>query len=302
MIMKIIDPHLHLFTLELGDYHWLKVDNPPFWPDKSLINKSFTEADLNLTEPYSLSGFIHIEAGFDNEQPWRELENLENNCQKPFRAIATIDLTTSCRHVNDVLNKLTELASFVGVRHLLDEQAMALLNNKQVLDNINLLNNFSALNHNTLVFETQLSLIERAPIEALSAVINSNPNILFIINHAGFPPTNTKTDTWKSWQNNLLKLSIFPHVAIKCSGWEMTQRAYSIDWVSKSLSVILSLFGEKRVMLASNFPLCLLSNHNYQAYWQTLLSSDFYQSLTEQEKSALCYDNALYWYSLSDNV
>ena len=46
--MKIIDPHLHLFDLKQGDYHWLKEENPPFWPDKHLIKKSFKETDLTL--------------------------------------------------------------------------------------------------------------------------------------------------------------------------------------------------------------------------------------------------------------
>jgi L-fuconolactonase len=290
--MKIIDPHLHLFDLELGYYHWLQAENPPFWPDKQRINKSFSETDLALTEPLFLSGFIHIEAGFDNEQPWRELAALEKTCNKPFRAIANIDLTSSSQQVDTVLEKLAEHPSFVGVRHLLDDQVLALLSNKQVINNI------SILNDTGLVFEVQLSLIDQIPVAALCAVIENNLNIQFIINHAGFPPTNIHTIEWQRWQSNLTKLSLYPHVAIKCSGWEMTNRNYKADWLNESLSLIFTLFGAKKVMLASNFPLCLFRHSSYQAYWQSIISSNFFQALTEQEKSALCYDNALNWYSM----
>ncbi|MDX2370023.1 MAG: amidohydrolase family protein [Colwellia sp.] len=291
--MKIIDPHLHLFALELGHYEWLKAENPPFWPDKQLINKNFDETDLTLAEPYSLSGFVHIEAGFDNQQPWRELATLEQSCNKPFRAIANIDLTASSQHVNSVIEKLAELPSFVGVRHLLDDQALYFLQNNQVLDNI------KTLNENGLVFEIQLSLIEHAPVDALCGVISNNPNMNFIINHAGFPPTDIHTIEWQRWQSNLTKLSFYPHVAIKCSGWEMTNRNYQPAWLNDNLSLIFTIFGAKKVMLASNFPLCLFSHSSYQAYWQSIILSDFFQALTEQEKNALCYDNALKWYQFT---
>jgi predicted TIM-barrel fold metal-dependent hydrolase len=294
--MKIIDPHLHLFDLELGNYHWLKAENPPNWPDKQHINNDFDENDLTLTSPLSLSGFIHIEAGFDNKEPWRELSALEQSCNKPFRAIAAIDLTASYQHIHSVIEKLSELPSFVGVRHLLDDQALHLLNNKQVLNNIKI------LNENGLIFEVQLSLTEHAPVNALCDVISDNLNIDFIIDHAGFPPADICTIEWQRWQSNLTKLSFYPNVAIKCSGWEMTERNYQTTWLNQNLSVIFSIFGAKKVMLASNFPLCLFSHSNYQAYWQSILSSDFFQALTEQEKSALCYDNALNWYSLSDKI
>ena len=46
--MEIIDPHLHLFDLEQGNYDWLKPENPPAWPDKDQIRKNYSESDLNF--------------------------------------------------------------------------------------------------------------------------------------------------------------------------------------------------------------------------------------------------------------
>ena len=71
--MHIIDPHIHLFALAQGKYHWLKPENPPFWPDKYKICRNVTEQELSLTKPLHLDGFVHIEAGFDNERPHLEI-------------------------------------------------------------------------------------------------------------------------------------------------------------------------------------------------------------------------------------
>ncbi|MBL4942338.1 MAG: amidohydrolase family protein [Colwellia sp.] len=290
--MKIIDPHLHLFNLNKGDYHWLNDDKPPFWSDKHLINKAFTESDLVLDTLLELVGFIHIEAGFDNQQPWRELKWLEKHCQRPFRAIAAIDLTLNSKAFQQQLSMLIAHPSFVGIRHILDEQVFSLLTNKQVIDNIDTLNKFS------FIFEVQMQFDNHIAVNALYKTITNNTNLTFIINHAGFPTTSVKSVEWQRWQHNLLKLSTFSHVAIKCSGWEITDRNYQTAWMSETLTEIFNIFDIHKIMLASNFPLCLFNNSSYQDYWLSLLNTNFFQTLNQQQKSALVYDNTLYWYQL----
>ena len=276
-MIKIIDPHLHLFDLKQGDYNWLKADMPPFWSDKSLVNRSFNEENLKLRPPLSLAGFVHIEAGFDNHQPWRELSYLEQKCQLPFVAIASIDLNLDSVNFNQQLEKLSHYVSFCGVRHILDEQALILLSCKQVRENISRLNNFTQMvfaekNNHSMIFEVQLPLDDNLSVNVLCDVINNNKNITFIINHAGFPAKKTKSIAWENWQANLSKLSIFENIAIKCSGWEMIDRQYNHqqNWLNYNLDTCFTIFGEKRMMLASNFPLCLFTHTSYQDYWQTM--------------------------------
>ena len=297
--MNIIDPHIHLFALSSGDYHWLKANNPPLWPDKPFINKSFIEKDLSLTSGHTLKSFVHIEAGFDNKQPWRELAFLEKTCEIPFKAIANIDLTMKNEQFIQCLEKLSELTSFVGVRHILDEQATNLFDNKQTLVNFILLNDFAKKSKEGFVFETQFSLSNMALIYPMCDIIRGTPNLKLIINHAGFPDYDMKSLEWINWQKNLEILSNFSNVFIKCSGWEMTKRSYQLDWVNKNLTIIFKTFGKNRIMLASNFPLCLLSKISYQDYWELILTSAFFQSLNTQERNALCYDNALRLYSIA---
>lgn len=291
--MKIIDPHLHLFNLEQGDYHWLKAENTPFWSDKEVINKSYSEQNIQLNTPLELCGFIHIEAGFDNKKPWRELAWLESYCHLPFHSISSIDLFLDSNNFSKQLSTLLAYKSFVGVRHILDDQALTILTNKQCQKNIQQLN----IRH--LIFEVQMPLSDNNAVEHLCKLISSCPNITFIINHAGTPPYHMQTVAWHHWQSNLTKLAFYTNIALKCSGWEMIERGFDQVWLSTVLKICLSIFGDSRIMLASNFPLCLFT-HSYQAYWGNIKKC--LTSITTNDSKELinkvCYLNAKHWYQL----
>jgi len=285
--MKIIDPHLHLFDLAMGDYHWLKQDNPPSWSDKHLINKNFNEHDLKVNAPLDLTGFVHIEAGFDNAHPWREIAWLEDNCQKPFKSVAAIDLTLHEDEFCQQVDKLLSYSSVVGCRHILDEQAYSILQQKKVR------NNLAHLADKQLSFDLQMSLADEKAVHLLVEILTNLPLLTVIINHAGWPPFTKEKDLthWNSWQQGITALSQFKNCAIKCSGWEMTDRNYTYDWQLKVIKCCLEAFGSERVMLASNFPLVLFKKP-YNKFWQ------HYQQLGISEKllAALTYANAVYWY------
>ncbi len=332
MTIDIIDPHLHLFNRSLGDYHWLETQNPPFWPDKSIIQQDFCIDEINkelqADNKIKLAGFVHIEAGFDNAQPWRELEYLDNLAIKNLswqksRIVASIDLLATPVHFQATLQKLQQHSSLIGVRHILDEQAYAILANQSAQQN------FAHLNEITgFVFELQVPLADESAIKVMQLLrktIASNNQLRFIINHAGFPPTRSpkdiKGDAWDLWKKHITELAKYPNVLIKCSGWEMAERQYKMSWFSEITSFCLNTFSIERVMLASNFPLCLLGkelggksgiepdkkldeeqgNKTYASYWQDIIESTVITQCSENEKSALLYNNALSIYQLSNS-
>jgi L-fuconolactonase len=287
---NIIDPHVHLFDLSQGHYHWLKAKNPPFWSDKSLLERNFSESDMLLTAPCQLAGFVHIEAGFDNQQPARELAWLEQHCQLPFRTIAFLDLLLPTSTVIEQLALLGNHRSFVGCRYILDGHAQENLAH-QLLTQSALIENLAILAQADLLFECQMSLNNPAAVTALVELLIQLPQLKVIINHAGFAPTNTAASAWQLWLQGLAKLSKFPNVAIKCSGLELLDRHYHQAWQQEIILALLYFFGEQRVMCASNFPLCLLS-HSYQQVWHQIQQL----AVTSQTLSNLSYHNAVTWY------
>ncbi|MEM5528679.1 amidohydrolase family protein [Gammaproteobacteria bacterium AS21] len=287
--MKIIDPHLHLFDLEQGEYHWLNDNNPPFWPDKHKIAKNFNAQDLTLPPSMSLQGIIHIEAGFDNQRPWREIDWLESNYQTslayPVRTIAAIDLTLPCDTFDVLISDLCKYKSVVGFRHILDRQAQHILSLEQVQKNL-----IKIADH-AKIFECQLALTDTPAVNLLLDILDKAANLKVIISHAGCVVINDENHL--TWYHNMQALAAFDQVVIKASGWEMIDRDYKASYVQHAVECLIDLFSINRVMLASNFPLCLFSC-SYADLWHSYAELDF----SAQQKKKLLYLNAKKHYQL----
>ncbi|MEH6446416.1 MAG: amidohydrolase family protein [Oceanospirillaceae bacterium] len=283
--MKIIDPHLHLFAIEQGEYSWLKPTNAPYWPDKKIINRNFTVLDLALQPPLEHGGFIHVEAGFDNNAPWREVQWLEASVNSPFKTIANIDLTLASDDFLVLIKRLMQHDSVIGFRHILDEDATELLRNQQVQQNLQTIADYQA------IFECQLLGSDTPAIIQLKGILSVIPTLKIVINHAAFP--NSMHIDYHQWQSNIAALANHDNVYIKASGWEMINRQYSQQHIQQIVDFLLLHFSVEKVMLASNFPLCLFSCP-YTQLWETYNRLD----LTKQQKQCLMHDNAKRIYQL----
>jgi predicted TIM-barrel fold metal-dependent hydrolase len=274
----------------LGDYAWLKAENPPSWADKALINRDYRESDVALQTPLELMGFVHIEAGFDNQQPWREIDWLEQHCSLPFRSVAFAELALSAEKFAWHIEQLCQRPSVSGVRHILDEQAETLLNDPKTIGH------FSVLQEHNLSFDAQLSLVDSAAVSGLINMLQHTPALRVIIDHGGWPPTYNDKEQWQCWADNLKRLALYPQVAIKLSGWEMSNRNWTVDDIKPVLELCLKLFSNRRVMLASNFPLCTWS-YSLQELWLN------YTQLLGEDASLvarLSSENATTWYKFNE--
>jgi len=285
--MKIIDPHLHLFDLTKGEYSWLKPENPPFWPDKKVITRNFIVDDLQLVAPLSLAGFVHIEAGFNNEQPSQEITWLESlNTQTPFKSVAYIDITLASSKFIEHIAMLQSFKSIVGCRHILGDDIERIITQPQVRKNLAL------IAQKSWIFELQTTLMSNKVTNCIIELCEDIPKLTMIINHAGFVPAEINSQAWNNWQQQLAMLAQLKQIAIKCSGWEMVDRNYSVDWLRANIEQIIKYFGADRVMLASNFPLTLFSQ-SYHSLWHQYIEQ---LNLSEQVKHQVCYQTAKNWY------
>ena len=283
-----IDPHVHLFGLQEGDYHWLKPNNPPFWPDKDVIAESTYEHHLRRASKGKLTGFVHIEAGFDNERPWREIDFLMRHCSLPFRSIASIDLTSMC--AGSHIDMLKNCGSVCGLRHILDENAHALLTSPKVK---------WALGHMAakgLSFEAQFNLADRSAVKALLAILETYPKLRVAINHSAVAPVELNSLAFKHWQQNIHNLSETKQVAFKFSGLEMQNRNWQWQRAQPLFNSLVNTVGVAQLMLASNYPLCQW-RMPYEALWQGFLNMT--APLCEHQKAALFSLNAKQWYGLA---
>jgi len=277
---KIIDPHIHLFDLAKGQYQWLQTNNPPFWPDKHIIQKNFTEQDLKLNDNFTLEGIVHIEAGFDNNSAIKEINFLQSTVlETPFKAISFIDITLSSKEFKLQLSNLQQESNnkLVGIRHIMEGADSHLLFHENILNNLTIL---AELN---LIFEAQFEIHNLNATKQLSKYAKNIPSLKIVVNHCGL----VTQDKYELWQQAITILSPYENINIKCSGWEMHNRQYKHQWLKKVIIHLLSNLGENRIMLASNYPLCLFST-SYADLWQSYYDLNLPNNIWQ----AISFDNA----------
>ncbi|MCG7535664.1 amidohydrolase family protein [Pseudoalteromonas sp. OOF1S-7] len=265
---KIIDPHLHFFSLQKGQYHWLK-HNPPAWPNLEQIRQDHLPDALLDQSGFTLEGCVHIEAGFDNDQPRRELTWLaEILPASRYKAVSYAQIDAPAAQFRAQLDALRH-PSLVAIRDITEGQDATRLQSPQVTENL------AYLSECGLHFEAQFELSQHNIVKHLCHITQQLPQLRIMLNHSGL------VGQHDDWQDNAAMLAAQPNCAIKFSGHELLDHPQPLQ---TQLNRLLALFGRKRVMFASNHPVCLIQ-HSYEAIWQQYLS--------------LCREDAPLWHRLS---
>lgn len=259
-MIKITDPHIHLFNLAEGEYGWLQSGSAPHWSDKSKLLNNFSELDLLLADGLCLSGYTHIEAGFNNSKSWLEVDWVESQADLPVRTVGSVDLCLSPNQFNQQLTELSERSSLVGVRHIFDDQLDTIVNNPNTLSNLQRIESAG------LIFELQFDSVRAGHVESVFNLFKQLPSLSIVLNHQGFGSSALSETEREVWLVGLNKLSGLANLKVKCSGFEMLDRTFSDHTVKQTVELVVSIFGEGRVMVASNFPLITLSM-SYGDYW-----------------------------------
>ena len=279
MHSKIIDPHVHFFNLNEGCYNWLKGDNPPSWPNLETIKKPIAPDDLIKNCPFELAALVHIEAGFDNQQPIRELKWLNKHlANQQFRAVSFAKIDSDPVEFKKAINNLKH-PSLVGIRDITEGEDSSRLLHPYTLENL------AYLAEQALHFEAQFELENTLISERVAHYAQQLPHLKLVVNHAGLP------QQLVLWQKGISSLAHNKNVYIKYSGFELLplneqQQQICFDFIVQQ-------FGQTRVMLASNFPVCQIQQ-SYSELWHSHFSLCKSNDLWQQ----LSYSNALHFYQL----
>jgi L-fuconolactonase len=235
-----IDSHQHFWEYDPHQYPWIKPD----WP----IRKSFLPQDLKpLLDKTGFDACIAVQARQTiAETKWL----LQLSDQHPFIAgvVGWVDLQAEApeRQLDHLLHP-----KLVGVRHVAqDEPDDRFLVRKEVLRGISILAGLQ-LAYDILIFPKQLP----AAIE----LARKFPNQRFILDHIAKPFI--RDGTLEPWAAQIRELAKSPNVACKLSG--MVTEARWFQWRPDDfrpyLDTIWEAFGEDRLMIGSDWPVCLLS-------------------------------------------
>ena len=179
------------------------------------------------------------------------------------------------------LERLASHPKFRGVRHVLQGEADP---DYMLREDFN--RGIRALRDFDLVYD--ILILERQLSNAIK-LVDQHPNQIFVLDHIAKPRIRENLmDPWKKYFGALAERE---HVYCKLSGLvtEADHAAWTPAQLKPYLNEALRVFGPKRLMFGSDWPVCLLAG-SYEKWHEVF--SDFISMLSKDEKDRIMGETA----------
>ena len=276
--LLIADAHLHIWDAQTHRYPWLCDQPIAFrYGDYSALPRRYLIDDYRRDAAgWRVVRGVHIEAEWDSADPVGEMVFIAG--LRAAHVFPTVAVAQAWLDRDDCAALLQAQAAhrFVrGVRHKPRRGQM---------DEARWRSGFARLAPLGLHFELQ------APWQALDAaarLARDYPDTTIVLNHAGLPLPRELA----GWRAAMAQLASCDNVAVKISGLgnlgATDQR--------QVIATVLELFGARRAMFASNYPVDSL-RASYDATYG--LFDEATRALSTEERRALFHDNAVRIYRM----
>lgn len=135
-------------------------------------------------------------------------------------------------------------------------------------------------------------LVDRRTSSAALEAVRANPDLMFVIDHAGNPGP---ADEHEIWLADLRAMAGAGNVACKLSGLLTNAGRRNMREVRTVMDVVLDLFGVDKCLWGSDWPISLLA-HDYASTFQTAFR--WAEDFSESERDRIFRDNAVSVYKL----
>ncbi|TGT71879.1 MULTISPECIES: amidohydrolase family protein [unclassified Mesorhizobium] len=285
----IIDPHHHLWDLELGKHPWLA--SPVSGNDSNArLRRSYLIDDyLADSKGQNVVATVHVEAAWldaDCVGETRWLDGLAHRSGIARRYVAHVALDRP-----DAPELLAQQAAFpdvVGIRDILSwhrDPARSFRARRDVMDDPAWRRGLAQLRDHGLSFDLMIFAGQLADASRLAAAF---PDQQFVLNHSG-SPVDRDAEAMAAWHRGIAELAKAPNVAIKISALT----GYDPDWTLASIRPLIlhciEAFGPERAMFASDFPVTSLHATYSETY---AIYRAVAAGFTAAEQRALFHDTA----------
>lgn len=236
-----IDSHQHFWKYNVAEYSWIN-------QQMQVLKRDFLPADLYPElQSSGFDGCIVVQARQSLEETGCLIELASNN-EFIKGVVGWIDLCS--KDVKNQLDKWSEYPKFKGLRHVLhDESDENFMLRKDFLNGIGCLKEYN-LTYDLLIFPSHL--------KNANLLARQFPEQTFILDHIAKPDIKGKQTN--PWKNDIKKIAELPNMYCKLSG--MVTEADWINWKESDfkeyLDVVFDAFGTERLMIGSDWPVCLL--------------------------------------------
>jgi L-fuconolactonase len=247
--MERIDSHQHFWSYDPALHSWMT-------DDMTVLQRDYGPAELlRLLQQSGLDGSVAVQAS------QTEAENdflLSLAADHPFIAgiVGWVDLQSPA--VGERLAYYKQFSAIKGFRHVIhDEPDIDFMLRPAFLNGIRTLADFG-YTYDILIFDIHL------PNTLL--FVQQFPDQPFVVDHIAKPKIrNGEIDNWRA---SLAAVASFPNVCCKISG--MVTEAVWKKWKQQDLipylDAVVELFGTKRIMYGSDWPVCTLSGSYAETY------------------------------------
>ncbi|MEN3307532.1 MAG: L-fuconolactonase [Micromonosporaceae bacterium] len=259
--MTVIDAHHHLWDPGTREYPWLA--GAALAP----LRRPYTVDDLRAAAAGRVARTVLVQTVGEHAETVEFLGTAAGSGGLIAGVVGWVDLTAP-----DVPERLAGVRAgsggdlLVGIRHQVqDEPDPGWLVRPDVLRGIRAVG-AAGLAYDLLVLAPQLAVARD--------VAASLPEVRFVLDHLAKPPI--AAGGWEPWATDLAALAGLPNVTAKLSGLvtEAPRDGWDAPLISRYARHALSVFGPRRCMFGSDWPVCTLA----AGYPQVL---DLAEALTE---------------------
>jgi L-fuconolactonase len=235
-----IDAHQHYWIYNSDEYAWLD-------DSMAVLRRDFLPEHLNPElESNDFRGSILVQTRQTQEETlW--LLKLAEQSSSILGVVGWVDLQSP-----DVHSELAEFAKnpkLVGIRHIVQSESDdRFLLRQDFIRGISLLAEFD-LAYDILIYTRHLSVA--------TEFVGRLPCQRFVLDHLAKPLI--KSGEIDSWAEGIRRLAAFPNVFCKLSGLvtEADWTSWTAEQITPYLDIAFESFGPSRLMIGSDWPVCL---------------------------------------------
>jgi L-fuconolactonase len=277
-----IDSHVHFLVYNPQEHVWVT-------DELRALKASFLPNDIEpLLTRAGFQGCVAVEARqMPKENKW--LLSLAQSHPVIKGVVGWVDLAAP-----DITTRLEALAvhpEIKGVRHVvIDEPDEKFLLRPDFQRGIAALGSFG-FTYDLLILPQHMP--------AAVQLVRKLPQQRFVLDHLGLP--NIRERQIASWKSGMKELAAFPNVFVKLSGlvFRADWQRWRLQDFTPYIDVALELFGPKRLMLGSNWPVCIVGGE-FNAVINAYL--DGIRTLSAEEQAEILGGTCVRCYNLGINA
>jgi L-fuconolactonase len=247
----VIDAHHHLWRYSADEFGWID-------DRMAMLRRDFLPEDLMVElSRAKVDGAVTVQARQTLEET-RWLLKLAWACSVIRGVVGWAPIAAA--DFEATLDQLAEEPKLVGLRHVVQAEPDGFLDSSDFNRGIRTLRG-SGLVYDVLIVERQL--------EEAIRFVDRHPQQVFVLDHVAKPKI--VSGELEPWRSRIRQLSKRTNVVCKISGMvtEDSWSGWSIESLRPYLDVVVEAFGPGRLMVGSDWPVCLVATE-YGRWWRVL--------------------------------